>query len=91
MRPKPLIDLEKVNDYQVILTTDGLNTFVFFIYDNLMWPNGDNIPVMGFINGDLKLSNKNITITKLLTTGNINGTLSGKWLYRIDGNNSIEF
>ena len=79
-----LIMLSQENTFQVVIATDGQETFVFFIYGDIEWGDGANI---GFNAGD---GTRSFMVPGALTTQsrNIedgsNVDMTGVYIYRVD-------
>ena len=79
-----LIVLFQANTFQVVIATDGQETFVFFIYGDIEWGDGANI---GFNAGD---GIRSFMIPGALTaqSRNIedgsNVNVTGVYIYRVD-------
>ena len=71
------------NTFQVVLATDGLLSFVFFVYDDIEWgfanigfSAGDRVRFL-MVPGALTFQSRNIE-----TTSNVN--ITGLYIYRVD-------
>jgi hypothetical protein len=81
----------KLNTFQIVLSTDGDRSFVFFLYHDIQWTRPDNNPnsyaQAGFNSGDgivfevLPFSNT-ADIIQLVNRSNVN--IPGLFAYRVD-------
>ena len=80
--------LQVVNTFQAVLATDGNQTFVMFLYEDIQW--GSAQTTIGFNAGDRSQS---ITLPESLTTESIlnlentsNVGVPGVYIFRVDQN-----
>jgi hypothetical protein len=76
----------QVNTFQVIIATDGIKTFVLFLYEDIQWGSSHN--VIGFNAGDQERS---YTLPESWTTNAIlnlestsNVGIPGAYIFRVD-------
>ena len=83
---KFLLCAQVVNTFQAVLATDGVRTFVMFLYEDIQW--GSAQTTIGFNAGDRFQS---ITLPESLTTEGVlnlenssNVEIPGVYIFRVD-------
>ena len=87
----------QTNTFQCVLATDGNNSFVIFVYDDIQWATADSrtsndtTPTqIGFNAGDgmrftTVSGSQTDAVLNLNSTSNVN--VRGLWIYKVDGDN----